>query len=139
AQVKLSHWIIIMTTLLALFLGFNKRRQELQMLQHDAAAHRHVLRKYSPYFIDQMVATITSSIVVTYLLYTVDSHTIAIFGSRKLLWSVPFVYYGIFRYLYLVHKIRREGDPTRMLLADRMMQVNIFLWLVSCVVAIYFE
>jgi len=139
AQVALSHWIIAMTALLALFLGFNKRRQELQMLQHHADSHRHVLRQYNAYFIDQMVAVITSSLVMAYLLYTVDSRTVSKIGSQNLLLTVPFVYYGIFRYLYLVHKVRRDGDPTRMLLNDRMMQLDVFLWIVVCLAVIYFK
>ena len=138
AGVELSHWIIIMTVLLALFLGFNKRRQELKLLEQKTTHHRRVLAKYSLYFIDQMIAAIISSSVIAYMLYTVDARTVREFGTKNLMFSIPFVYYGIFRYLYLIHKINRDGDPTRILLSDRMMQLNIALWIVVCTVVIYF-
>lgn len=136
--VHLSHWIIIMTILLALFLGFNKRRQELRLLGNKAQAHRSVLLKYNRYFIDQMIAIITSSIVVAYLLYTFDDITVQKLGHTNLMYSIPFVYYGIFRYLYLMHRLPKEGDPTRVLLKDKPLLINLFLWLISCVVALYY-
>jgi len=139
AGVEASHWIIIMAVLLALFLGFNKRRQELMLLERRAVSYRHVLIKYNLYFIDQMAAIITSSIVVAYMLYTVDARTVEEVGSRNLIFSIPFVYYGIFRYLYLIHKIRRDGDPTRILFSDRALQINIMLWIAVCISVIYFR
>lgn len=139
AGVELSHWIIIMTVLLALFLGFNKRRQELKLLERKAIHHRRVLTKYSLYFIDQMIAVITSSIVVTYMLYTVDVRTVREFGTKNLMFSIPFVYYGIFRYLYLIHKIEKSDGPTQILLSDRMLQLSIVLWIVVCGAAIYLK
>ncbi|MEI8349361.1 MAG: decaprenyl-phosphate phosphoribosyltransferase [Candidatus Omnitrophota bacterium] len=137
AAVHMSHWIVIMIVLLALFLGFNKRRQELRLLEHKAAAHRQILAKYNVYFIDQMIAVITSSIVVFYALYTVDARTLKEFGTTHLLYSIPFVYYGLFRYLYLIHKIYLDGDPTRILLSDRKLQINLLLWVSVCVAVIY--
>jgi 4-hydroxybenzoate polyprenyltransferase len=137
AEVELSYWIIMMTALLALFLGFNKRRQELKLLELKATHHRPVLTKYSPYFIDQMIVVITSSIVIVYMLYAGDARTVREFGTKNLMFSIPFVYYGIFRYLYLIHKVKRDDDPTRILLSDRMMQLNILLWIVVCSTVIY--
>ncbi len=137
AATGISHWIIIMTVLLALFLGFNKRRQELKLFEVKATYHRRVLTKYSLYFIDQMIAVITSSIVIAYMLYTVDARTVGEFGTNNLTFSIPFVYYGIFRYLYLIHKVKIDGDPTSVLLSDRMLQLNIVLWIVVCSAAIY--
>lgn len=139
AQVELSHWIVLMCIFLALFLGFSKRRQELVLLGSKARAHRAVLSRYSLPFVDQMVAVITSSIVIFYALYTVDARTIAHVGSQHLSYSIPFVYYGIFRYLYITTKLRKSGDPVRILLADRGLQVNLLLWGVICVAVIYFE
>lgn len=138
AKVEMSHWIIMMTVLLALFLGFNKRRQELKLLEEKAIPHRRVLSKYSTHFIDQMAAVITSSIVVTYMLYTVDSRTVKEFGTHHLLYTIPFVYYGIFRYLYLIHKVRKTGDPTYMFFSDKNIRVNIILWIAVCIGVIYF-
>lgn len=139
AEVEMSHWIVIMTVLLSLFLGFNKRRQELKLPLDKMAPHRSVLIKYNSYFIDQMIAIITSSMVVVYMLYTVDARTVKEFGSMNLMASIPFVYYGIFRYLYLIHQLQIEGDPTRILLSDKKMQINLVLWIVICIVAIYFS
>ena len=137
AGVELSHWILFMTVLLALFLGFNKRRQELQF-QGTAASQRKVLLQYDDYFIDQMISVVTASIVVVYMLYTVDAETVRNFGTTHLIFTIPFVYYGIFRYLYLVHKAQIEGDPTQALLTDLRMQVNIALWIAMSVAVIYF-
>ena len=138
SSTAISHWIIFMTILLALFLGFNKRRGELQILGEKAKLHRIVLTKYSTYFIDQMIAVITSSVVIVYMLYTIDNRTLNEFGSNHLMYSIPFVYYGIFRYLYLVHKINKDGDPTTILFSDRNMRLNLALWIVVCILVIYF-
>ena len=138
-QVEISYWLIIMVSLLSLFLGFNKRRQELKVLTKKAFKHRHVLFKYNFYFIDQMIVIITSSIVIAYMLYTLDARTVKQFGTNKLIYSIPFVYYGVFRYLYLIHKIGKEADPTRILLADKMMQINLMLWIGVCVMVIYLK
>ncbi|MBN1871459.1 MAG: decaprenyl-phosphate phosphoribosyltransferase [Candidatus Omnitrophica bacterium] len=139
ANVDFSYWMIFMTVLLALFLGFNKRRQELRALGAKAPLHSSVLSKYNSYFIDQMIAVITSSIVVVYMLYTVSERTVAEFGSRHLIYSIPFVYYGIFRYLYILHKEGNSGDPTRILLKDGKMLLNLALWLIVCISVIYFH
>lgn len=135
--VVLSHWILFLTALLALFLGFNKRRQELGVDQ-DGRSRRKVLDKYEPYFIDQMISLITSSIVVVYMLYTVDAATVAHFQTQHLMFTIPFVYYGIFRYLYLIHRLQWDGDPTTMLFRDTRMQLNLALWLAVCMGVIYF-
>ncbi|MFA5337279.1 MAG: decaprenyl-phosphate phosphoribosyltransferase [Candidatus Omnitrophota bacterium] len=138
AEIVMSHWIIIVIILLALFLGFNKRRQELRILEHKAALHRQVLARYDTYFIDQTIAVITPSLVVAYTLYTVDARTIKEFGSSHLLYSIPFVYYGIFRYLYLIHRLHVDGDPVRILFSDRKLRITLLLWVIVCVVVIYF-
>jgi 4-hydroxybenzoate polyprenyltransferase len=138
AKVDFSYWMIFMTVFLALFLGFNKRRRELKILKKDAVDHRGVLVEYSPYFIDQMISIITSSIVIVYMLYAVDARTVHYFGTNHLYYSVPFVYYGIFRYLYLVHKKYSGGDPVNVLFKDKMMQFDILLWVFVCIGVIYF-
>ncbi len=139
AEVQPTHWIIFLTALLALFLGFNKRRQELRLLRDKTMHHRYVLIKYNAYFIDQMIGVITSSIVVVYMLYAIDAQTITAFGTNHLIYSIPFVYYGIFRYLYTIHKLREDGDPTRALLSDKMLQLDVLLWMAVCVAVIYFK
>lgn len=137
-DVSISEWLLICSAILALFLGFNKRRHELLIAGHQAESHRPVLDKYSVYFIDQMISVLTASTVIFYTLYTVDHRTIEHFGSNGLLLTVPFVYYGIFRYLYLVHKRRQGGDPSRIILKDRMLQRNLVFWLVASISVIYF-
>ena len=133
-----SEWLLICSAILALFLGFNKRRHELLILGKETGEHRQVLDKYSIYFIDQMVSVLTASTVIFYTLYTVDTDTAAHFGGNGLLFTVPFVYYGIFRYLYLVHKRRQGGDPSRIILKDKMLQLNIICWLAVAIGVIYF-
>ncbi len=137
AGVVLSHWILFMTFLLALFLGFGKRRQELGQVA-EASQQRKVLLQYEPYFIDQMMSVVTASIVIVYMLYTVDTQTVVHFGTKHLIYSIPFVYYGIFRYLYLIHKARIEGDPTTALFSDTRIQISLLGWIVTCVGVIYF-
>ena len=127
-----------MIFLLALFLGFIKRRQEIRLLGNKAISHRSVLKKYNQYFIDQMVGVVTASVVVTYMLYTVDQNTVISFGTTHLIYTTPFVYYGIFKYLYLIHKFPNEGDPTRILFSDKSLQLNLLLWISVCVAVIYF-
>ena len=85
-----------------------------------------------------MVSVLTASTVIFYTLYTVDDRTVEHFGSIGLLFTVPFVYYGIFRYLYLVHKRRQGGDPSRIILKDKMLQLNIIFWLATAIGVIYF-
>ena len=136
-HVAYSFWMIFELILLAMFLGFNKRRQEIQLAEAHPEDFRHVLLKYSLYFIDQMISVITSSLVVVYMLYCIDHDTVAKFGTRQLILSIPFVYYGIFRYLYLVHKIKMGEDPTRVLVKDRMIQINLVLWIIVCILIIY--
>ncbi|MFH1752946.1 MAG: decaprenyl-phosphate phosphoribosyltransferase [Candidatus Omnitrophota bacterium] len=138
AGVSMSPWIIIMTALLALFLGFTKRRQELKMTGIKAPRYRRVLIEYKPYFIDQMIGVTASSIAVAYMLYTLDARTVGELGTAHLMYSIPFVYYGIFRYLYLIHKIARDGDPTRVLFSDVKTQINLVFWVVTCILVIYF-
>lgn len=138
-DVPLSEWLLICTSLLALFLGFSKRRHELTLLEDNARSHRRVLLEYSPYFLDQMISLVTASTLICYILYTLDSETIAKFGSKNLLLTVPFVLYGLFRYLYLVHQRKTGGDPTAELLTDKPLLVNVFLWGLTVILVIYFR
>ena len=135
--VPTSEWLIICTVLLSLFLGFSKRRHELTILEGAADDHRAVLQHYSPYFLDQMIGIVTASTVMSYILYTISDDTVAKFGTKNLLFTVPFVLYGIFRYLYLVHKRDEGGDPTKLALSDRPLLVNVILWIAAASAIIY--
>jgi 4-hydroxybenzoate polyprenyltransferase len=135
--VPISHWLLICTTLLALFLGFSKRRHELETLGAEAAFHRQVLSEYSRTFLDLMIGVVTASTVMSYALYTVSEETVGKFHTRALLLTLPFVLYGIFRYLYLVYHKREGGDPAQTLLSDRPTLVNLLLWAAAATVILY--
>jgi 4-hydroxybenzoate polyprenyltransferase len=136
-SVEISHWLVICSTLLALFLGFCKRRHELVLLGQNGADHRRVLVHYSVAFLDMMIAIVTASTVMSYALYTVSEETILRFATDKLLLTMPFVLYGIFRYLYLVYHENRGGDPTQLILSDMPIVINLFLWAATAGVVIY--
>lgn len=136
-HVGLSTWLLICTGLLALFLSFSKRRYELVFLGDESTRHRKVLLEYSPYFLDQMIAIVTSATLIAYILYTISEETVRKFGTNKLILTTPFVLYGIFRYLYLVHQKKEGGDPTRLLLTDIPILIDIALWVI-CVASILY-
>ena len=136
-SVVASQWLILCTILLSLFLGFSKRRHELILLEDSATSHRRVLEHYSPYFLDQMIAVVTASTLICYALYTMSGDTVEKLGTSKLIYTIPFVLYGIFRYLYLVHQKEEGGSPTEIMFTDKPMIINICLWVISSVVFIY--
>ena len=136
-SVVASQWLILCTILLSLFLGLSKRRHELILLEDSATSHRRVLEHYSPYFLDQMIAVVTASTLICYALYTMSKDTIEKLGTSKLIYTIPFVLYGIFRYLYLVHQKEEGGSPTEIMFTDKPMIINICLWVISSVVFIY--
>jgi 4-hydroxybenzoate polyprenyltransferase len=134
-DVAMSHWLLVCTMLLALFLGFSKRRCELVALAKEASQHRHVLAEYDLPFLDVMISIVTSAVIVGYTLYTISSETIARFLTDKLLLTVPLVLYGIFRYLYLVYHRNYGGNPAHAVLTDGPLRLSIVLWgLVSALI-----
>ncbi len=137
--VPVSPWLIICTFLLALFLGFSKRRHELILLEGRAIEHRASLKEYSPYFLDQMIAVVTASTVVAYAIWTVSPEIREKLGTEKLYLTIPFVLFGIFRYLYLVHQREEGGNPTQLLLTDRPLLVDVLLWIVTAAVLLYWK
>jgi 4-hydroxybenzoate polyprenyltransferase len=136
-NVDISHWLLICTFLLALFIAMSKRRHELVLLENNASAHRASLTEYSPYLLDQMISVVTASTVMGYTLYTVDQDTVAKFGTDHLVYTVPFVVFGIFRYLYLIHQKGEGGDPDRIIVSDRPFLINLLLWAAVVVFAVY--
>ena len=136
-NVPTSEWLIICTMLLSLFLGFNKRRHELTLLQSHADNHRSVLQFYSPYFLDQMIGVVTACTVMSYALYTISEETVKKFHTKSLIYTLPFVLYGIFRYLYLVHKEDEGGNPTKLAVSDKPLLFNIILWIITASFIIY--
>src|SRR5262249_52086447 len=136
-NVEISHWLLVCTVLLALFIGLAKRRHEIVLLAGDAPAHRPILGEYSPYLLDQMIAVVTASTLVAYIFYTVSPETQAKFGTPWLGLTIPFPLYGIFRYLYLVHRREGGGSPSDLLLTDRPLLLCVALWAVAVAVIIY--
>jgi len=135
--VPFSDWLLVCTTFLALFLALAKRRHEITSLQDDAAGHRRSLAEYSPYLLDQMISVVTASCLVAYAFYTLAPETVEKYRTDRLAWTIPFVLYGIFRYLYLVHRKEQGGSPTDILLTDRPLLVDVALWVLAIVVIVY--
>ncbi len=129
--VYFSSWLVLCTFLLALFLGFGKRRNELVALVENAQPHRPVLHEYSPHFLDMMMAIVTTATVMSYALYTMAPETIARFHSRSLIYTSVFVLYGIFRYLYLIHQKTSGGNPVYVFYRDWPLRITVVLWLLS--------
>lgn len=128
--VVVSSWLLICAMLLSLFLALSKRTLEIRLLRETAVDHRRTLADYNPHLLDQMTAVITSALLVAYTLYTRSPDTLEKFHTGDLVYTVPFVLYGIFRYLYLVYM--REGEQTleRVLISDKSMIVNMALYVV---------
>ena len=137
AEVTPSDWLILCTITLSLFLGFSKRRHELAVTGAKAVSHRKVLGEYSLSFLDQMIAVATACTVMSYALYTVSPQTVYRFGTWNLVFSIPFVIYGIYRYLYLIHQKNLGGNPSRELVRDLPLLINALLWALVVVLIIY--
>jgi len=131
-QVPISEWLFLCTFLLSLFLALSKRRHELVLLGGESSGHRKTLAEYSANLLDQMIAVVTSSTVMAYSLYTLAPRT-QIEVSPRMYYSIPFVLYGIFRYLYLVHRKDGGGEPGRTLFADRPLLVDVLLWVLAII------
>lgn len=136
-DVPISHWLLIVTVLLALFLALSKRRHELVLLAGGATSHRRILEEYSPYLLDQMIGVVTASTLISYVIYTVSPETVQKFHTDWLGLTFIFPLYGIFRYLYLVHQKEGGGSPSDMLLTDRPLLVCVALWALAVAVIIY--
>jgi 4-hydroxybenzoate polyprenyltransferase len=135
--VPISHWLLVCTTLLALFLVLSKRRHELTLLADAATTHRPILEEYSPYLLDQMIAVVTASTLVAYSVYATSAETAERLNTTRLGLTIPFVLYGIFRYLYLVHQKRAGGSPADLLLTDRPLLACVGLWALCVALILY--
>lgn len=136
-DVPVSGWLFLCALLLALFLGLAKRRQEIVSLQEAATQHRVALGEYSLPLLDQMLSTVAGMCILAYGLYTVSPDTVLKVGSDRLKWTLPFVLYGILRYLYLVHRRDVTGSPERVLFSDIPTIVNLLLYGVTVVAVLY--
>lgn len=136
-DVPMSHWLLVCTILLALFLALSKRRHELVLLADEASEHRRILDEYSPYLLDQMIGVVTASTLMAYIFYATSPDTAEKFGTSLLGLTIPFPLYGIFRYLYLVHHKDGGGSPSELLLNDRPLLLCVALWGAAVALIIY--
>lgn len=136
-EITISPWLLLCTFFVAVFLAFSKRRAEVVALGDEAREHRAILKEYTPHLLDEMIGVSTASSLMCYALYTVSERTAAQV-SPKLWMTVPFVAFGIFRYLYLVHMRNMGGSPERTLLSDPPMIINILLWMGSVIAVLSF-
>jgi len=132
---RFSPWLYICMTLLALLIGFGKRRHELVLLEDDAGGHRHSLRHYNLSLLDHVITIVTASTLVAYAFYTFSAPNLP--ANHTMMLTIPFVLYGIFRYLYLIHVRGMGGAPEEIVLTDRPLQAAILLWGLSVVLVMY--
>jgi len=127
-NVAISEWLLLCTTLLALFLGLAKRRHEIVILEDGAASHRRILDEYSVEFLDQMINITAATALMAYSLYTFAPFSATAKQHPRMMITIPFVIYGIFRYLYLIHAKNAGGHPEQVFLDDKPLLVNMVLW-----------
>lgn len=136
-DVPASTWMLINTMLLALFLGLGKRRHELVRLEETAGDHRKTLSMYSTVLLDQFIAVVTAALIVIYMLYSFSTEVSVKLGTDHLFVTIPFVIYGLFRYLYLIHREDQGGSPTRVLINDKPILLTVMLWLITASLILY--
>ncbi len=136
-EVTFSTWLFFCTILLALFLALSKRRHEILLLDDNAINHRRILFEYSANLLDQMISIVTTTTLIAYILYTVNPETVNKFGTDNLKYTVPFVLYGIFRYLYLMHQKNEGGSPEKVLLNDKPILITVILYCLTVCYILY--
>lgn len=136
-NVTFTNWLVVCTLFLALFLALSKRRQELLSLEGGAGGHRAVLDHYSVAFLDQAILIVAGGTLITYTIYTCSPEVVDRMGTDKLYATLPFVVYGLFRYLSLMHQGRESGDPSSTLLRDWPLALTVVLWGITCGLIIY--
>ncbi len=135
ADAPISPWLYICMTLLALLIGFGKRRHELTLLKENANAHRQSLEDYNISLLDHVISIVTASILLAYALYTFSAPNLP--EEHTMMLSIPFLLYAIFRYLYLIHVKGMGGAPEEIVFSDRPLQVSVVLWGLSVIVVLY--
>jgi len=135
-SVPISPWLYVCTTLVALFIGFGRRRHELILLAENANEHRASLSEYSLPLLDQMTAVVTSATIIAYSLYTFSAPNLP--PNHTMMLTIPFVLYGLFRYLYLIHVENKGGTPEEIFLGDLPMMIALGLWGLAVITVLYF-
>jgi 4-hydroxybenzoate polyprenyltransferase len=133
--VRFSPWLYVFATFLALFLGIGKRRAELNLLEGDANSHRKALEGSTIPLLDQYILLVSGSTIITYSLYTFSAPNLP--ANHSMMLTIPFVIYGIFRYLYLLQVEHCGGEPEEVLFTDRPLQLSLILWAISILVIFY--
>lgn len=137
-DVVVSPWLVFITFVLALLIALARRRHELIALGAAAINHREPLGEYSVKLIDQMLSIVAGATLVGYMIYTASPEVAQKLGTQHLFLTVPFVAFGILRYLYLVNERNEGGDPARLLLRDRPLLISILLWIITDILLLYF-
>jgi len=132
---RFSPWLYVCTTLLALFIALGRRREELILLADNANQHRKILEEYSPAFIDEMLTVVTAAAIIAYSLYTFSAENLP--ANKSMMLTIPFVIYGLLRYLYLIHQKNMGGSPEEIVLKDIPLLVNNLLWGLTAVIILY--
>jgi 4-hydroxybenzoate polyprenyltransferase len=135
-NVPISPWLYVCTVLGALFLALGKRRHELILLSEDASKHRRILEEYSPAMLDQMITIVTATALMAYSLYTFTAENLP--RNHSMMITIPFVLFGIFRYLYLIHKKHLGGSPEEVFLTDAPLVVDMVAWVLASAIIMYF-
>lgn len=134
-QVPISPWLYVLTTLLSLFIGFAKRRNELVILEDNAKNHRAILDEYSPELLDQMISVTMACTVIAYMLYTFTAENLP--SNHAMMLTIPFALYVIFRYMYLIHIKNEGGSPEELLFKDRPLFISLVMWGLSVIAILY--
>lgn len=132
---RFSPWLYVVTSLGALYIGFGKRRAEVVLLESGANNHRKVLDGYTLPFLDQMITIVSSITIIAYSLYTFSAPNLP--TNHAMMLTIPFVLYGVFRYLWLIQVKKEGGAPEEILLADRPLQIDILLWGIAILIIFY--
>ena len=131
-----SYWLVLCTVMISIFLGFTKRRVELLAVNSENNNTRPVLKDYSIAFLDQVISMVTGATIIAYALYTVDAHTQMVLGTRAMLLTLPFVIYGLLRYIYIIYHLKQGADPVETLIRDIPTIINLLLWVVTSLLVV---
>ncbi|HUX89844.1 MAG TPA: decaprenyl-phosphate phosphoribosyltransferase [Gallionellaceae bacterium] len=131
-----SQWLLLCGLMVTLFLGFSKRRAEIIALSDDKSAHRKVLQDYSPVLLDKMIVVTAAGLIMSYSLYTMNPETIRIHGTANLIYTVPFVIYGVFRYIFLLHHQSRGTDTAKDMVRDPHLLIVLLGWAITTIALI---
>ena len=137
-NVEISSWLILTTMFVSLFLAIMKRGSELRLLQStERTGTRKVLAEYSPDFTNQMATVAASGVIICYALYSVSARTVSVFGTENLIYTTPFVVFGIFRYMYLVYMSKKGENTTEIMITDVPMIINVIMYIITTVLIVY--